>query len=130
VIARLINDIGDYATTAGWHAVYAAEDKYTDFFAAIPAFYYETHHVLLAFTPAFGAYSQLIVPNQQVALQEMAKLNVFLANTSDFTPNSLLLFEQSIVGFRWKLQQVAAKRMVRMASYHINQKDYVTYVGP
>jgi len=127
-IKMLINDVGNYAASAGWKKINAAADKYTDFFAAIPAFYYEMHQVLFDFTPAFGAYSQLTVANKQDAFNKIDKINIFVTNTKKFVPNPFFLFEKSIAAFQPALKEKAVKHMTKLGNYMIYHSDYEVYV--
>ena len=126
----MIQDIGNIATQANFADVYATADIYTDFFAAIPAFYYETHGVLLHFECGFGCGSQTLVKNEMSAMDKVDKSNVFMSSTKEFLPNKSFLFDNSIKKFQPALKKQAMKRLLLMGVYKIDNVFYQIYVKP
>ncbi len=129
-ITNLVDQIGSYADSSGWKNIYATADYYTDFFESVPSFYYERHGKFFNFTPGFGAYSQVMLMSEEEALTRVAKSEVFITTTGEFTPKPYCLFEQSIAPYRVVLKQVATKNKVLLGEYEINHVHFQVYAKP
>ena len=128
-INQLLVQIGDKLHAANIDNVYATADTYTDFLAALPAYYFERRGVILKFTCAFGCGSQTWVESKDSALKEVMQSSLFMSRLNPDAPNKFYRFDQCIAAFRPALKEVAVRKMNHSAGYAINNVEYEIYWG-
>lgn len=131
VVTRITEDIGNYAAFLGWRNITQAADYLVDYInAPLTPFYYEMHGVYFDVITTSLGNSLMSTPTRQQAFDALKQADIYTVNLSHFDPDKIYPFDHSIKPFRAELQKTAAKNLVVLGDYVIENNHLRVYVRP
>lgn len=130
-VTQMVDAIGDYASSLHWQTLNASSDYLADYInAPIGPFYYERHGELFDVTTLPLGNNGMTRITKETAFTSLANADIFTTNLSDYTPDKIFPFEQSIAPFRGELQHYARQHMVELGDYYIFNSWLRVYARP
>lgn len=131
IVTELNDEIGHYANSMHWSVITTSTDKPYDYIAApLAPFYYERHGKLFKVISSPLGVNIVNTITRDNAFAALKSTDIFISSLSDYVPNKIYPFEQSIAPYRHELMSYAEKNMVKLNDYYLDHILYRVYARP
>jgi len=131
IVNAMVDDIGKYAYYLNWAQVNLSSDYLADYInAPLSPFYYEKEGVLFNVNTLPLGNNGMTPISKQEAFASLEQANIFTANLTNYTPDPVFPFENSVQPFRAELHKMAEQKMIVVGDYFVFNNHLRVYAKP